>query len=68
MTCINSLDWPILTIISFRIVLNCVTATEQFTFNLQKIIQWTVQAITAFHGSKQALAQATLLFHPKLDA
>ena len=38
------------------------------TTSPNKPIQWTDQATTAFHNSKQALAQATLLFHPKPDA
>ena len=38
------------------------------TTSSNKTIQWTDQATAAFHNSKQALAQATLLFHPKLDA
>ena len=38
------------------------------TTSSNKPIQWTEQATTAFHNSKQALAQATLLFHPKPDA
>ena len=31
-------------------------------------LQWNDQATTAFKDSKHALASATLLFHPKLDA
>ena len=33
-----------------------------------KTIQWTQPAIKALDNTKQALATATLLFHPKLDA
>ena len=35
---------------------------------MKDLIQWTSEAIAAFHQVKDRLARATLLFHPKSDA
>jgi len=42
---------------------NLLSATSTYTN-----IQWTELTVNSFHNSKQALAQATLLFNPKPDA
>ncbi len=31
-------------------------------------LEWTDEALSAFHKTKEALAEATLLTHPKLNA